>query len=354
MIPRTKSASGSDMLKLVFGICALCLALFALAACSGGSGDGGEGPSDTTDGDQDSAETDTETGDSDALIGTFVVSLTAPVEATDSTTETAGKANLTGVVNDGPSPVATIFEVFQTSGACTLLKPRIPFCETACENGAVCVEDNTCLAYPTALSLGTLSVTGLTLATGASSFTLTPINGNYQTAGATKLAYPPFAEGDAVSLSLPGNDTFAALTLSGKGIGQLALTGSAYDLKKDTDFVLAWTKAGSAANSKIHVKLDISHHGGTKGKIECDTDDNGALTIDKSLVTTLLNLGVAGFPSVIVTRQSIGETSTRLGRVQLDISATVEHQVTVEGLTSCNADEDCPDGQTCQDNLTCS
>ena len=131
------------------------------------------------------------------------------------------------------------------------------------------------------------------------------------------------------------------------------MTGSAYDLAKDTPFALSWTPAGTNVGSKIHVKLDISHHGGTKGKIECDTADTGALSIDKSLITTLLNLGVAGFPSVIVTRQAQSATTTGAGRVQLEINATVEHDVNVAGLSSCNADEDCDDGKTCQDNLTC-
>jgi hypothetical protein len=87
--------------------------------------------------------------------------------------------------------------------------------------------------------------------------------------------------------------------------------------------------------------------------IECDTEDTGSLEISAALVTKLLDLGVAGFPTVIVTREAVGSVTIAPGRVDLIVSSVVEHAVQVSGLTSCSADTDCPSGQTCQSDLTC-
>ena len=87
--------------------------------------------------------------------------------------------------------------------------------------------------------------------------------------------------------------------------------------------------------------------------IECDADDTGSLEIAAPLVTELINLGVAGFPTIIVTRKSVGSTTIAQGRVDLIVSSDVEHEVQVSGVTSCTDDMDCPSGQTCQSDLTC-
>jgi len=101
------------------------------------------------------------------------------------------------------------------------------------------------------------------------------------------------------------------------------------------------------------VKLDISHHGGSKGMIECDTDDDGALDIPSELVTSLLDLGAAGYPTIIVTRHSDGSTRIAPGFVHLSAASSVEKAVGVPGLSSCNEDTDCLMGKTCQSDLSC-
>ena len=121
-------------------VCLACGLLLALAACSSSDpADSLPDTTDTTDGDADTSEQ--EKADGETLVGTFVVSLTAPLAASGTQSASEGKASFSGVVNDGPTPVGTLFEAFQTVGACTLYKPRVPFCESACLNGAVCVED---------------------------------------------------------------------------------------------------------------------------------------------------------------------------------------------------------------------
>jgi hypothetical protein len=282
-------------------------------------------------------------GDSTRLIGSFQIKLTPASDLGDATT------NIVGKVYDGQTPATTIWEKPQVDGACTLTTPRIPFCNSACAGGSVCVEDDTCAPYPSARGVGTVTVSGVKTSDGQSSFTMTPISNGYQPT--VNLAYPPFAEGDAVTVAAAG-DYFPAFSLTSKGIAPLVLTSAALALKSGQALTLGWSK-GAAGISTIHLKLDISHHGGSKGQIECDADDSGSLAISGALVSKLLNLGVAGYPTVIVTRQAIGATTISVGRVELAVSSVLEQAVTIDGLTSCTKADDCPSGQTCQSDLTC-
>ena len=296
-----------------------------------GSGDSGSGA--------------TGQGDPSQLVGVFQVNVTPASSAIAASTAVVGK------VYDGATPATVVWEKPQVDGPCTLTTPRVPFCSSPCGSSSACVEDDTCQAYATARSVGLVTMTGVKTTGGDSSFTMSPVANTYQPPGSVSLAYPPFAEGDEVSVHAAG-DYFPAFTLTSTGISPLALTSSALALKTDQPLALTWTK-GTAANATVHVKLDISHHGGTKGQIECDAADDGSLVISAQLITALLGLGAAGYPSVIVSRHAVGSTVISAGRVDLDVSSIVEQAVTVEGLTSCTKDADCASGKTCQSDLSC-
>lgn len=291
-------------------------------------------------------------GDDSVLVGTFQIKLVAPIPAMGDTPATPGRTSLVGKIYDGPSPEQIIWEKGTVDGDCQLLTPRVPFCSTPCGGSAVCVEDETCQDYATAGSAGTITVRGLKLEGGATEFTMDPIANNYQPPIDVTLQYPAFAEGDAITLEAAG-DRFGAFTLAGTGIAPLELTNQTVALAADTPVTLTWTAAGQPDLSRIHVKLDISHHGGTKGKIECDTADDGSLELSGALVTELLDLGVAGFPTIIVSREAVGSTTIAEGRLDVSVAATLERVVEIDGLTSCTDDANCPQGQTCQVDLTC-
>lgn len=284
-------------------------------------------------------------GDPNQLVGSFQVKLTPASDLGAASTTVVGK------IYDGVTPVTTVWEKPQVEGDCTLTTPRVPFCSTPCGGSGACVEDDTCLAYPTAHGAGTVTMTGLNATDGGSSLDLLLVSNTYQAPPSVPLAYPPFAEGDAIGLTAKG-DYFPAFALSAKGIAPLTLASGELALKSGQPLTLNWTKGGESS-AKIHVKLDISHHGGSKGQIECDTADSGSLSIGATLVSKLLSLGVAGFPTVIVTRHTLGSSVISAGRVELEISSSVEQGVTIDGLNSCTAKNDCPSGQECQTDLTC-
>ena len=279
------------------------------------------------------------------MVGAFQVKLTPASDLGAASTSVVGR------IYDGPTPLTTLWELPQKDGDCTLTTPRVPFCSTPCGGSAACVENDTCLAYPTSHSAGKVTVTGLETANGSTPLELALVSNTYQAPPSVPLAYPPFAEGAAVTLTAAG-EYFPAFSLNAKGIAPLELGTGELALKSGQPLTVTWTK-GAVSSANIHVKLDISHHGGSKGQIECDTADSGSLSIGATLISKLLNLGVAGFPTVIVTRHVIGSTVIPAGRVELEISSTVEQGVTIDGLTSCANPSDCPDGKTCQPDLTC-
>jgi hypothetical protein len=309
-----------------------CLVLWLVAAaCSGGD---------------DVPSPDGRTGDPALQIGVFEVELTAPAGAEP------GRTSVIGTIYDAGQPDTVVWEVAAEDGACRLLTPRVPFCATPCGSAAACVEDDVCQAYATKQSVGAIHVTGISVTGGGAEFTMEPVVNSYQPPAGVTPAFPPFAAGTAVRFAAAGSAWNGAFTIDAVGVDALALTSADPALARDEAVALAWA-AGTVAAATIAVKLDISHHGGTRGKIECSGPDNGAMTIGGALITGLLDLGASGFPTIIVSRSLTGATVIGAGRVDLDVRSEVERPVVVPGVQSCDDDEDCDEPETCRDDLTC-
>lgn len=288
----------------------------------------------------------------DEKVGTFTLRLVAPVAASGSTAATPGYTALSGKVFTGPSPEAVVWSVDLEQGGCELLVPRVPFCDPSCGQD-VCVDDDKCKAHPKAASVGTVTITGLKNAQGANEdVKVEPIAASYSTPAEVKLAYPPFAEDAEIKLNAKGAEA-AGFDITSHGIAPLELTTTNFDLKSGSAFALAWKAPAKADNSRVQIKLDISHHGGTKGKVECDVPDNGSVSINAELITRLLKLGFAGFPTVVVDRVSSGSAKIAAGTVEFKIVSEIEQGVKIDGLTSCSDNADCPMGKACQPDLTC-
>jgi hypothetical protein len=311
--------------------------LFAIAACSGD--DGGVVNVDAAS--LDGSGIDAMWGDPSKLVGTFLVDVTPSLGATA----------IQGHVYNKPSPQAVIWNQTALDGNCRLLVPHVPFCSTPCGGTVVCVADDTCETQPTKQDVGTVQVSGVHSTAGATTFALVSVNGTYQ--ATTAIAYPPFAVGEPIAVAAAGSAFTPAFTLTAAGIGELVLTSADPALARNSPVDLAWTPPTGAATSQIMVKLDISHHGGAKGKIECVTPDTGSLTLTAPLVTQLLDLGAAGFPTIIVDRVSTGSALTSAGRVELAIRTEVERPVTVPGIQSCTDSSECTPPAICQSDLTC-
>lgn len=255
-------------------------------------------------------------------------------------------ASFAGKIYDGATPSTLLWTTSLESGDCRVEIPSTPFCSTPCGSSAACVATDTCMPYPSSKSAGTIHVSGVSSSSGTA-FDITPVLNGYQAPAGTTLNLPPFIEGTDVTVAAN------SFSLTAKGVAPIALAQTSYALQTGTSLLVDWTKGSENVPSKIELEIDISHHGGIKGKIVCETEDDGSIRIDGSLIDRLISLGVSGFPSITVQRRANAWGVISAGRVDLDIISSTEVGVTVPGLTSCTDDTQCPSGQTCQDDLKC-
>jgi hypothetical protein len=218
-----------------------------------------------------------------------------------------------------------------------------PFCSAACDG--MCVAKDTCEPTPEKMNVGTASFSGMKDAAGASSIELVSVANTYQYA--ESLPNPPAAEGAEVKVAATGKD-YPAFSITGKMVAPLTVTNSKILLESGKPFTLTWTAPTVSGISKINVTLDLSHHGGTKGRLVCDTNDTGSLVIPAAVLKKLIDLGVTGFPSVTVTRSNVNAATIGQGKIDLKVYADVLLVADMPGLTSCNDSSQCPSGQTCQ------
>jgi len=289
-------------------------------------------------------------GDPSRLVGTFSIELVAE----DPITGTAALSSMRGFVRDGPVNELTGWELVEVVDACELQTPDHPFCDPRCGAGAACVVGDVCRDDPTPVSVGTVTVSGVRTKGGASEVRLMRIGPSYQPEAAVDLDYPPADEGAEVRLSTDGGD-HAPFEVVTTGIAPLEVAaGDSVPVERDQPLTVSWTPPGADAESTMTALVDLSHHGGSKGRIVCELDDaDGELTIDAAIVTALIDLGTAGFPSIKLTRRAVGSTVIESGRVDFAIEDGRELPLDVPGVVSCSENTDCPDGQTCQPTRKC-
>lgn len=274
------------------------------------------------------------------LYGYFNVVMNPAVEDTD----TMANTTFLGKLYDGENPTPMAWQKKDEAEGCELDTPNAVLCQPACGSSAVCVSSNNCVPYATAQTAGTLTLKGL----GSADIMMDARANNYQLPAGTSLDYPACTAGSKISLAADGGG-HGALALEATCISPIEAPASVM-LTKGQPLALRWT-APTATGSRMHVLLDISQHGTSKGKIECDTDDDGTLDIPAKLSDALLELGFSGFPTVLLTRES--ESTPASGNVVLNVSAPYRAAIKIDGLTSCTDDTQCPSGQKCASDLKC-
>lgn len=255
-----------------------------------------------------------------------------------------GYTSAQGQVASGVVP-GDIPEATQTAGECILYRPRSLLCNPACANGQTCGENGVCITYPSNLSVGTVAITGLTAPVQMTANA--PVY--YYTFRGT-LPHPGFMPGDTVSLSATGAEVFA---LRGRGIDPLTLTATVVPLRRGQPAQAGWNPPSVDVPAKITLSLNIANHGGNPGQIDCIVPDTGSYAIPSSLVDALLDLGASGFPTLIVTRKTVDAATLSQGCIEFSVQHQAVADIDILGLISCSGDQDCPQGQTCQVDLTC-
>lgn len=283
------------------------------------------------------------------LVGDFELKLTPEKPPTaDDPDGTAAVASVLGIFNDAVKPVKIQLVQTDEVGDCRLLEPEVPSCEQNCTAmDAVCTADDVCTPNPKPQNLGSIRLTA-----GSASAEVAFVAKNYQLKAGEKLPYPPCAEGEPVEIEVEGG-AFEPFEIATRCIAPLEVEGP-FAIEPGKPLALTWAAPGDDTVAIMQIRLDISHHGGSKGEIHCDVPDSGAFDIPAQLIDKLLDLGVAGFPTVELTRAAIGKPSGEPSKVTLSMTMFAGREVTIPGLTSCASnDAQCPDGQTCQNDFTC-
>jgi hypothetical protein len=200
------------------------------------------------------------------------------------------------------------------------------------------------MSFPRVEDVGIVRVQGLSVG----ELVLDPVSPSFQYQS-QRLEAAPCAPGQLLRLESPH--------FSGESscIEALVVDATAIPaVRREAPVHLDWDGPVDETLSRVHILLDVSHHGGKRGDIVCDVPDTGSFDIPAALVTALVDLGLAGFPSVILTRSNSGTSSAP--NVSFGATSTVERPVDT-GVRSCLQDDGtngCPSGQRCdQDSLIC-
>jgi hypothetical protein len=251
-------------------------------------------------------------------------------------------ATVSAQIFDGPKPLPNPsvgpLVVSQQQAGCTLWVPKIVSCSPACGTSSVCTDNNVCTPNPAPKDVGTLHVTGL----GGMDLAITSTSpGSYSGPTLQDSQYPPCSEGADIGAQ---SDQFS---ITGKCIAPFVLTGpDPIPVMSGQSAAFTWTPPSKSGISRVQISLEISHHGGYKGEIDCDVPDTGSFDIPASLVTALVNLGRAGYPSVFVTRVAEAAAPTQ-SRVKLTMLSQVTRDVDT-GVISCGqGTSTCPTGMAC-------
>lgn len=316
------------------------------AGTGGHSGTGGSHSNETAAGK--GGETGGGTQSAAKLNGSFTLHFVPPVDAKDGAPARPAQSSFIGSAADGPAPVAMTWVKAQEADGCTLYTPKPVFCDPGCGVDAVCVTDDQCVPHPTAQTLGTIHLGGV----GDAEISMTAIANKYQPPAGTMLPFPPCAEGKEVQLRAEGG-AYQSFTLAATCISELTFKGP-IKITRGQPMKLTWSAPGKADLARIQIHVDISHHGGARGKIDCDVKDTGSFDVQAALVDKLVDLGVSGFPTVVVARVSSGGVKTGdAAQVKLIVQESIEREIEIDGLVSCTQDSDCPAPKTCQADLSC-
>ena len=245
-----------------------------------------------------------------------------------------------GTVSDSVNPVSILTEV-KKEGRCSLLKKENPVCEPNCNSEQVCDLSGKCIDRPVSLNVGTVELKGL-----LKNISMEPVQPGNKYFDTTMEEMPPYNIGNKITLTSIGG-SYIPLKLFGAGVELLTLKTQSILIQNGTDLIIEWDKPKKELGTKIHIKINIDQHGASPVSLFCLFDDTGSASIPSSIIEALLNSGVSGYPSGLITRKTVDSMDFENGCVDFEVSVPKELSVNVDGVTPCKNDEDCPDGQTC-------
>lgn len=252
-----------------------------------------------------------------------------------------GFTSVQGQVYNAITP-SRVLDTLGTNGSCTWVKAPSLVCNPACSTSQTCGAGNVCVDAPVAQDVGTVTVAGM-----LADVSMAPRPPVYYYNFTGTLPHPGFTAGAGMRLDAPG------FSLLGWGIDPLTIAGTTINVQSGAALPVAWSAPSMTGPAKVEISLNVNGHGLVGSHVECVVDDTGAFTIPEPMITSLLDDGQSGFPTLSVRRTTTDSVDTANGCVELDVESSVTLDVIIPGLESCNGDEDCTPPETCQTDLTC-
>ena len=167
----------------------------------------------------------------------------------------------------------------------------------------------------------------------------------------TSLPNPPWTP-DEVATLRTGGGTQDAFTLHGVTPETMSLADANWYLVPGEDLTVTWVPAPSGARTQVELGLRIDLHGLTPSTLRCVFPDTGTGTVPSSVLDALIDVGLTGYPNGMLTRKSTDSTPLSGGGcVEFRLQSSKLAAVEIEGYTPCRRDEDCPEGQECNEAL---
>jgi hypothetical protein len=214
-----------------------------------------------------------------------------------------------------------------------------------CQQGETCDFDDDgdglgdCIPFPTNQDMGTVSVCGMN-----EDVVMAPV-APPQYFDST-VPHPVTDPGQLIELKTHGT-LFGDgdITLHGVGVAPMELSEAerTWVVREGQDLPVTWNSAGGSLRSEINVRVNIDQHGASPVDLYCDFPDTGSGVLPSSLLDTLINFGVTGFPNGTVTRRTVDSTDVAGGCVQFEVSSAASPSVRVDGYIPCVTDQDCID-----------
>lgn len=253
-------------------------------------------------------------------------------------------STVSGAVSDGVVPM-TVLEEVAAEDDCRALRRNNPYCDPPCELDQACDFDGGCVPWPETQDHGTVTILGL-----GEPVEMAPVSPGF-TYFDTSVSHPPYEPGQLVQLNTQAGP-WGPLTLHGVGVSQLVLTQETWLLYEGQDLAVAWEPPSGVVRSEVVLGINIDQHGATPISLSCAFDDDGEGIIPAATIDLLVAAGVTGFPNGSLVRRTADSVALGdAGCMDFVLSSTRMPDVRVDGYTPCDDDEDCPDGQECNEVL---
>lgn len=260
-----------------------------------------------------------------------------------------GFTSVRGQVYDAVTP-RDVPVLVASEGECQLFTAATLTCNPGCAAASeVCAPGNLCQPRPEPHDLGQVTVRGLRVPLRMQANAVTKAYTNPASAG---LPHPGFEPGVSLELATGGGD-YEPLALLGWGVTELQGVPEQLPVSAGQAVELSWVPPDSAGPARVHLNLNVNHHGSSNNWIECDVADLGAAQIPAALIDSLLERGRSGYPTLTVTRRSVSSALIEPGCVELQVASGTVSDVLLEGLQSCSSAEDCHPGQRCLPEFYC-